>query len=158
MSAVQQIHGRWRGFSVSEALETLGEDLATIKREDGLTWKDVGRELGKSDDRAADYATAVSEMPVGAFLLGCRAWNGRFAGRTLALIGQQLGPIDRAEMSDNERLSHLLHLAHLLSLALLDDGVVDDDELRSIGTAAIDNAMRGLSAMRDRLRQISARE
>ncbi|SDC30130.1 hypothetical protein SAMN05444678_102240 [Sphingomonas sp. YR710] len=156
MSAVQQIHGKRRSFAVSDALSTLGADLAKIREEDGLTWADVGRVLGKSDDRAADYAKAISEMPVSAFLLGLREWNGRFGGRVLAMIGQQIGPLSSADMSDNERLSHLLHLAHLLSLALLDDGQVDDGELRGIGSAALDNAARGIAALRTRLAAIEA--
>ncbi|UAK23646.1 hypothetical protein [Sphingomonas nostoxanthinifaciens] len=146
-----QIHGTRRSFSVSDALETIGEDLARIREEDKLSWKDVGRVLGKSDDRAADYSKAVSEMPVSAFLLGLREWNGRLGARVLAMIGKQIGPLDAADMSDNERLSKLLHLAHLLSLALLDDGIVDDDELKGIGGAILDEVISGLMALRRRL-------
>lgn len=149
-----QIHGTPRSFSVSNALETIGEDLATIKREDKLSWKDVGRVMGKSDDRAADYASAISEMPVSAFLLGLREWNGRLGARVLAMIGKQIGPLDAADMTDNERLAKLLHLAHLLSLALLDDGKVDDDELRGIGSATLDETISGLMALRARLATI----
>lgn len=149
-----QIHGTRRSFAVSDALDTLGEDLKRIRDEDGLTWSDVGRVLGKSDDRAADYAKGISEMPVSAFLLGAREWNGRFAGRVLAMIGKQIGPIDSADMSDNERLAKLLHLAHLLSLALLDDGIVDDDELRGIGGAQLDDIIGGLMALRTRLHKL----
>lgn len=154
MAAAPHIHGKWRSFAVSDALETLGDALASIRREDGLTWKDVGRVLGKSDDRAADYATAVSEMPVSAFLLGCREWNGRFAGPVLAMIGQKLIPLDAADMSDNERLTHILKLAHLISLALTDDktpGSIDDDELLGIGSDVLDNAARGIEALRLRI-------
>jgi transcriptional regulator with XRE-family HTH domain len=149
-----QIHGKRRSFSVSDALDALGEDLKTIREEDGLTWLDVGRVLGKSDDRAADYAKGISEMPVSAFLLGCREWNGRFAGRVMAMIGKQIGPLDSADMSDNERLAKLLHLAHLLSLALLNDGVVDDDELRGIGSADLDETIAGLMALRTRRQKL----
>jgi transcriptional regulator with XRE-family HTH domain len=146
-----QIHGRRRSFSVSDALDTLGEDLKKIREEEGLTWIDVGRVLGKSDDRAADYAKGISEMPVSAFLLGIREWNGRFAGNVLAMVGKQIGPLDAADMSDNERLAKLLHLAHLLSLALLDDGKVDDEELRGIGGGTLDETISGLMALRTRL-------
>ena len=149
-----QIHGNRRSFSVSDAIETIGDDLAAIRREDKLSWKDVGRVLGKSDDRAADYASAISEMPVSAFLLGLREWNGRFGARVLAMIGKQIGPLDAADMTDNERLSKLLHLAHLLSLALLDDGIVDDDELVGIGGATLDETISGLMALRTRLASI----
>ena len=40
--------------------------------------------------RARDYSNALSEMPVSAFLLGCREWNGRFANGVLSLIGMKL--------------------------------------------------------------------
>ena len=149
-----QIHGMRRSFSVSDALDTLGEDLRRIREEDKLTWADVGRVLGKSDDRAQDYAKGISEMPVSAFLLGAREWNGRFAGRVLAMIGKQIGPLDALDMTDNERLAKLLHLAHMLALALADNGKVDDDELKGIGGAALDEAISGLMAMRARLHQI----
>lgn len=153
-----QIHGRRRSFSVSDALDTLGEDLAKIREEDKLTWADVGRVLGKSDDRAADYAKGTSEMPVSAFLLGLREWNGRLGARVLAMIGKQIGPLDSADMSDNERLSKLLHLAHLLSLALLDDGIVDDDELRGIGGGLLDDVISGLMALRRRMSALDGNE
>lgn len=160
MSTAPQIHGKRRTFSVSAALETIGEDLAKIKKEDGLTWKEVGRVLGKSDDRAADYSTAVSEMPVSAFLLACREWNGRFAANVFAMIDQKLGPIDGGDMTDNERLSHLLRLAHLLSVALSDDhtpGDIDDNELEAIGSAALDDAARGIETLRARLSRLHHR-
>lgn len=146
-----QIHGKRRSFSVSDALDTLGNDLKLIREEDKLTWADVGRVLGKSDDRAQDYAKGLSEMGFTAFLLGALEWKGRFTGNVMAMIGQQMAALDAADMSDNERLAKLLHLAHMLSLALLDDGQVDDDELRGIGSAALDDAIRGLTALRARL-------
>lgn len=149
-----RIHGTRRSFSVSDALDTLGEDLKRIREEDKLTWADVGRVLGKSDDRAQDYAKGVSEMPVSAFLLGAREWNGRFAGNVLAMIGKQMGPLNSLDMSDNERLAKILHLAHLLALAIANDGAVDDDELKAIGGAPLDEAIAGLMSMRARLHQI----
>jgi hypothetical protein len=149
-----QIHGGRRSFSVSDALDTLGDDLKRIREEDKLTWADVGRVLGKSDDRAQDYAKGFSEMPISAFLLGAREWNGRFAGRVLAMIGKQIGPLNALDMTDNERLSKILHLAHLLALALANDGAVDDEELKTIGGAPLDEAIAGLMSMRARLHQI----
>lgn len=149
-----QIHGRRAPFSVSRALERLGDDLAAIRKEDGLTWKDVGRVLGKSDDRASDYANALSEMPVSAFLLGCREWNGRLGNGVMGMIGQKLAPVDDEEVSDSDKLCRILRLAHLLSQALTDDqtpGAVDADELKGIGLAALDDAARGIDALRSRL-------
>jgi len=151
------IHGKLASFSASNALETIGADLRKIKDEDGLSWKDVGRVLGKSDDRAADYASAISEMPVTSFLLGLREWNGRLGGNVLALIGQKLGPADVGDMTDNEKLSHILRLAHLMSVALSDEktpGVADDEELCAIGSEALDEAARSIDALRSRLAKI----
>lgn len=157
MSSKPQIHGRRSSFSVSTALQQIGDDLANIRREDGLTWKDVGRVLGKSDDRASDYANALSEMPVSAFLLGCREWNGRFANGVLSLIGMKLVETDADRSSDSEKLSHILKLAHLVSSALTDmetPGSVDDGELRAIGSETLDEASRAIDALRARLARL----
>ena len=148
-----QIHGRWRSFSVSKALETLGASLRTIKEEDGLSWKEVGRVLGKSDDRAADYSTGISEMPLGAFLLGCREWNGRLANETLALIGMKLSPTDADDISDTDKLCRVLKLAHMISAAIADQkspGVIDDDELDGFSSADLEEAERAIAALRAR--------
>ena len=150
------IHGRRRSFSVSDALETIGRTLSEIREEDGLSWKDVGRVLNKSDDRASDYAKALSEMPVSAFLLACKEWNGRFGNPVLALIGQKLAPVNPGYMPDKDKLTIILGLAHLLSMALANDGEVDDHELEAIGLKALDDAARGIDALRDRLQRLNA--
>jgi hypothetical protein len=147
------IHGRYRSFSVSNALDTLGASLKTIKDEDRLSWKEVGRILGKSDDRAADYSTGISEMPVGAFLLGCREWNGRLANEVFGQIGMKLVPADADDTTDSEKLCRVLKLAHMLSAAIADDktpGVIDDDELEAFGTADLEEAERAIAALRAR--------
>ena len=157
MSAKPQIHGRRASFSASVALSQLGEDLSAIRKEDGLTWKDVGRVLGKSEDRAANYATALSEMPVSAFLLGCREWNGRFANGVLSLIGMKLTEIGSDTSTDGEKLCRILRLAHLLSAAMTDmetPGSVDEGELREIGADALDEASRAIDALRARLARL----
>jgi transcriptional regulator with XRE-family HTH domain len=148
-----QFHGRWRSFSVSNAVDTLGAALRTIKDEDNLSWKEVGRILGKSDDRASDYASGLSEMPVGAFLLACREWNGRFANAALALIGQKIAPLNSDDIEDTDKLCRLLRLAHLISAAIADSkspGVIDDEELEGFSTADLDDAERAIAALRAR--------
>jgi hypothetical protein len=127
--------------------------LRTIKEEDGLSWKEVGRILGKSDDRASDYANSLSEMPVGAFLLACREWNGRFANSVLALIGQKIAPLASDDIADTDKLCRILRLAHLISAALADSkspGVIDADELAGFSTADLDDAERAVVALRAR--------
>lgn len=160
MTGKPQIHGRRSGFSVSAALQQIGDDLGTIKKEDGLSWKDVGRALGKSDDRASDYANAISEMPVSAFLLGCKEWNGRFANGVLSLIGMKLVETSTDIYTDGEKLSHILRVAHLIATALGDmesPGSVDDDELRDIGSEALDEAQRAIDALRIRHARLTAK-
>ncbi|WP_311271332.1 hypothetical protein [Sphingobium sp. WCS2017Hpa-17] len=157
MTRNPQIHGRRSSFSASVALAQLGDDLSEIKKQDGLTWKDVGRVLGKSEDRASNYATALAEMPVSSFLLGCREWNGRFANGVLSLIGMKLVEINADSTTDGEKLCHILKLAHLISAAMTDletPGAIDDGELREIGADALDEATRAIDALRARLARL----
>jgi hypothetical protein len=148
MSA-SHIHGHRAPFCVSDALDTLGEDIGKIRQEDRLTWHDVGRELGKCKDRAIDYSKGLSEMPLSAFLLGCQKWNGRFAGRTLAMIGMKLVPLDAGEAVGQTTASCITKLLLQLSVAL-EDGQVDDRELAAM-RGALDEAGRAIDSMRERL-------
>lgn len=161
MSTQPGIHGTKRSFSVSTALDVAAKAIADIREEDSLTWKDVGRVIGRSDDQASLYAKGTAEMGFTSFLLACREWNGRFSAPVFELIGCKLAHLDTAEMSDNQRLTHLLHLAHLLSVALTDQdtpNAIDDIELQSIGSAALDNAARGIESLRIRLARLENRE
>jgi hypothetical protein len=145
-----QIHGRFRSFSVSKAVEAIGSALRRIREDDGLSWKEAGRILGKSDDRASDYANALSEMPVGTFLLGCREWNGRFADDALAMIGMKLVPVAGGDISDQSLQSRLAKLMYEVSIAL-EDGKIDDLELQRMKRTLIEageavDAYRGKAA------------
>lgn len=53
------IHGKPPSFSASNILDTFAADLATIKREDRLTYADLGALLGKSEDQAAKYCEST---------------------------------------------------------------------------------------------------
>jgi hypothetical protein len=148
--STSHIHHTRRGFCVSDALDALGEDIATIRQEDGLTWEDVGREMGKCKDRARDYSKALSEMPLSAFLLGCRKWNGRFAGRVLAMIGKRLADAEGTDStSDREKESKVLSAALALSVALA-DGKLEDEEILA-NRATIENAISSLEALLSRV-------
>jgi hypothetical protein len=81
------IHARRRTFSASTAVEAQNATLTSIKTEDGATWGDMGRVLGKSEDRAAAYANTASPIDMPTFLAGCREWGGRFADPLLGLVG-----------------------------------------------------------------------
>lgn len=153
------IHGRYRSFSVSRALDQLGETLSTIRKEDGLTWKEVGRILGKSDDRASDYANALSEMPIGAFLLGCREWNGRLANPVFSMLGMALVPSHEDSTTDTTKLAHVLKLTHLMGAAIADEatpGVIDDGELSFISDVDLDEAEAAITALRARKARLAA--
>lgn len=159
MNTKPQIHGRRSSFSASKAIERVGEDLEAIKKDDGLTWGDIGRVLGKSEDQASKYANGLAEMSVTSFLLGCREWNGRFANGVLSLIGMKLTETNAETTSDSEKLCRILRLAHLISAAMTDletPGAIDDVELREIGSEALDEASRAIDALRARLVTIDA--
>lgn len=81
------IHARRRTFSASAAVDAQNATLTAIKQEDSATWADIGRALGKSDDRAAAYANTSSPIDLPTFLAGCHEWGGRFADPLLALVG-----------------------------------------------------------------------
>jgi hypothetical protein len=81
------IHAKRRTFSASAAVDAQNAVLTGIRDEDGATWADMGRVLGKSDDRAAAYANTAAAIDLPTFLSGCREWGGRFADPLLALVG-----------------------------------------------------------------------
>lgn len=147
----QHIHRSNRRFCVSDALDALGEDIANIRQEDGLTWEDVGRGLGKGKDRAIDYSKGLSDMPVSAFLLGCREWNGRFAGRVLAMIGKRLADLDSSAQhtTDRAKESSVLKAALALSVALEDDDL-SDEEIRA-NRQTLENASAAIDALLARI-------
>lgn len=122
------IHGRYRTVSASSLLDTLGASLTLIKSEDAATDADLGRVLGKSEDRAAAYRAGNGDMGVVSFLFGCREWDGRFANDALALVGMRLAPIEApADIGPNA----LRALGALIAkkAEALEDGTIDDDEL-----------------------------
>jgi len=122
--ATRQSSAKRRVVSASSILDALAADLSQIKAEDRLTFADVGRVLGRSEDQAAKYCEGSAEMGVTAFAFAKQAWNGRFTGRLDALLaGEPDATCDRAKESK------LLKAALALSLAL-EDGAVDDEEVR----------------------------
>lgn len=80
-------HGRRRTLTASGAVDAQNAILTAIKNEDGATWADIGRVLGKSDDRAAAYANTAAAIDLPTFLAGCHEWGGRFADPLLNLVG-----------------------------------------------------------------------
>lgn len=123
------INRQRRTFSASKAVEVQGWALADIKREDGVTFKDIGRVLGKSEDRAGSYTAGVSPMDLPTFLAGCDAWGGRFADPLLALAGGRWADAGAVCTSDENAA---LTLATLLPaiIAIEADGITEAAELR----------------------------
>ncbi len=113
-------------FSASSVRDTIAETLASIKEEDGLTYADMGRIMGKSGDRAEAYCNGdFSDMSGFSLLAAWREWNGRFIGPIRTLVeGSRPGA-----HCDHAGQSAILKAALALSVAL-EDGQVDQEEVR----------------------------
>lgn len=122
------IHGRRRTFSASAAVDTQNAVLTAIKTEDGATWIDIGRVLGKSDDRAAAYANTASPIDLPTFLAGCREWGGRFADPLLSLVGGRWAEAGSVCSGDDPASITLATLLPSIIAAEL-DGETTADEL-----------------------------
>lgn len=136
------IHGNRRVLSASTILRSIGDDLSQIKHEDGVTWADMGRVLGKSEDQVAKYADGSAEMGVTTYYFGKQAWGGRFCGSADRLI------TDAAHdaIHDRARETSLLECALNLSIALADDDQIDVDEIRR-NRAIIETARSALDGL-----------
>jgi hypothetical protein len=132
-------------------LETIGESLDRIKKEDGLTDVDLGRVLGKSDDQAGKYRAGAADMGIVSLLLGCREWDGRFINDALGLFGMKVVTVESSAVTDRETLTALTGLLNEVAIALADDGKIDDRELASMRTE-LEAAGRAIDTLRERLR------
>lgn len=121
----RQSTGSRRVFSASNALDVISETLSEIKREDKLTYADLGRVLGKSEDQASKYCDGSAEMGAVAFMLAWREFNGRFAG-PLGRFCEETRPVG----CDHTGQSSILKAALALSVAL-EDGEVSTEEVRA---------------------------
>lgn len=115
-----QIHGRRRTFSATSAVDAQNAVLTAIKTDDGATWIDMGRVLGKSDDRAAAYANTASPIDLPTFLAGCHEWGGRFADPLLALAGGRWADAGSVCSGDNPASLTLAMLLPAIIAAELD--------------------------------------
>lgn len=140
----RQSSAKRRVVSASAILEAVAADIRQIKAEDGLTFTDVGRVLGRSEDQAAKYSEGTAEMGLTAFAFGKQAWNGRFTGRLETLL---TGEPDAT--CDHAKQSKVLKAALALSVAL-EDGAVDDEEIRQ-NRRTIEHAVEALQALLSRV-------
>lgn len=125
---VPHIHARRRTFSASRAVDVQNAVLTSIKTEDGATWSDIGRTLGKSEDRAAAYANTASPIDLPTFLAGCHEWGGRFADPLLALVGGRWADSGSVCTGDDPASLTLASLLPAIIRAEL-DGTTTGDEL-----------------------------
>lgn len=142
-----QIHGKGRTLTASLIRAAIAQDLSQIKAEDGLTFGDIGRILGKSEDQVAKYCDGTAGMDAVTFAFARKEWNGRFTGTLDALI-EGGKPKSR---NDRKLLTALLSANMALSAALEDDEEASPAEVRKArkeleaGRDAIDELLRRLS-------------
>ncbi len=139
-----RIRGNRSPLSASKILEAAGRDLGHIRADDELSWKDVGRVLGKSGDQAAKYADGTAEMGLTAYTFGREAWGTRFTGRIDALLREGRGPVSAADA-----LPDLLDAAHQISTGLK-DGVLCRRDLHGC-RKSIEEAIAGLQGLLQQL-------
>lgn len=108
-----QVHGNRTTLTASNMLNALGDCLGEIRKEDRLTWAEVGAVMHKSDDMAAKYADGSAAMDVVAFGLAKRAWGSRFSGPYDRLID-----CAQSTFTDRESQSIVLMAAVCLSESL----------------------------------------
>lgn len=137
------IHGKRKTVSASDILEAVAADLAQIKEEDKLTYADLGRVLGRSEDQAAKYCDGTAEMGLTTFYFAKQEWNGRITGRADALVKAPDASCDRAKESA------ILKAALALSVAL-SDGEIDANEIHA-NRSTLENARDAIDKLLTRI-------
>lgn len=106
-------------------LEAVGETLGDIRKQDGLTWLDVGKVLGVGDDSASAYASGFTAMNICAFGRGKHAWGGRFTGPFDRLVlGSRPG-----SPNGQTAINHILSAVSAINMAMR-DGEITAHQLR----------------------------
>lgn len=139
-----QIHGNRRTLSASAIRQAIAADLMQIKQEDGLTFADMGRVLGKSEDQAARYCDGTASMCAETYTFAREKWGGRFTGRLDAMIAEA-----REATCDRAKESQVLKAALALSVALA-DGEIEIEEIHE-NRQTIENARDALDALLTRI-------
>jgi hypothetical protein len=134
-------------FSASSVRDTIAATLATIKDEDGITYADLGRVLGKSTDRAEAYCKGdFSDMSGFSLLAAWREYNGRFIGpiRDLVEHSRLNAPCDR------QGHTSIIEASLALSVALQDGEISPEEVLANRST--LENARDAIEAQLRKLR------
>lgn len=140
------IHGKRRRYSASDFIDAAAADLLAIKIEDQLTFGDLGRILGKSEDQAAKYCDGTAEMPLSTFCFAWEAWNGRFLGSLRRMLEESAV----AESCAHKAQSRVLEAALALSVAL-EDGELDEKEIHA-NRGTLENARDAIDAQLAKLK------
>lgn len=140
------IHRSNRALTASNIRQAVADDLSQIKSEDGLTWADIGRIMGKSEDQAAKYADASAEIGIVAYAFARREWNGRFTGTLDRLIAGTRGEV----VDDRTKLGIVLRAAMAIAGALEDDNQMDAHEVRQ-NRATLEAAREEIDALLGKL-------
>ena len=134
-----------RRLSASIIRKAIAEDLMQIKHEDGLTFEDIGRVLGKSADQAARYCDGTASMCAETYTFAREAWNGRFTGRLDALL---YGRPDTT--CDRRKHSSILRASLAISI-MLEDESIDDEEIRD-NRKALEEARDAIDRLLSRIK------
>jgi hypothetical protein len=115
-----------RPFTASYAVERAGEVLSQFKKDDNLSFKDLGELIGKGPDQAERIAKGNAVMDMPTFLRCCEVWGSQFADRLMALVGLRTAPHGTFCFTDDEKASHTL--ARVLPLILIaeEEGLTPD--------------------------------
>jgi hypothetical protein len=120
------IHGKAKTVSASDVVNALADALGEIRREDRLTWSDMGNVLGKSEDQAAKYADASAVMDITTFWRAREAWGSRFTGYFDRLTS---GP---AKTDDRHDHTTVLVAALAIAQALESDNTITPQEVKAM--------------------------
>lgn len=141
------IHGKRRALSAFSVMDAMASDLLQIKQEDGLTFKDIGRVLGRSEDQAAKYCDGTAEMSLTAYAFGKAQWNGRFTGTLDALILDSRGYVT----SDRSKATIIAKALAEISEALEDDDEASPKEVRA-RRKCLEEAKHAIEGFLDKLK------
>lgn len=120
------IHGNRTVVSASDMVNAIADALGEIRRQDRLTWADMGAVLGKSEDQAAKYADGSAVMDITTFWRARAAWGSRFTGY-FDRLGQAAPSLD-----DRQGHTSLLVAALGIAQALEGDNTITPAEVKAM--------------------------
>lgn len=128
-------------FSSSNLVAALAQALSDIKREDGLTYNDLGAVLGKSAETAAKYCDGQATMDAVCLARGRREWGSRFTGPFERISA----PIDNDGLADLASMSRVSRVLHVIAGALEANGTISA-EFIALNRSAFEDARDAIDA------------